>query len=571
MAHAVSNVVRVRYLAMTLTIFYVLYTLTNRYSAMLYEVAPWQVHNIAIPFDDKIPFIPAMIVPYSWSLLLFVVSFFMVRTMTQLVLLTRRLIIATILACFIFYCYPAQFSLHRPMPDNWTQIGYQFLMITDKPFNQLPSLHVSYALLIGLSLWNVINANKIWLLSSYRLLLVSVCGLIIASTVLTYQHHVLDVVGGIILAGIVFQLSHLIRNAQVSQYLVLGMMGFLLIAIAGFYISIMIIMTTLAERSVIENLSIVLALYWLASFMTLAWAHQQPNSTLDNNWFQKNSGGQLALSTWVKFAPMLLIYNGISLIGQRYFKAMLKTKNAQITAPTLYPINHSLFVVASPRLAQGNVEGYLAHWLSSSSLLESLTSSALSKPSALSVSSARPSVIPIVPYQIIVVDFAVEVSSHINRLKVASQCCSKNISNASRNDSNNARAKFQSNGHCHYVYFPLLDLRALSDVSPKDYIHLFQQLDALTLLSDSPPTVATDKNKIAGNPSAITLINFHCVMGLSRSVGVQVLYLVYCGTLTTDSYRAWIAHYYPHARLAEGYLPESLVVAIANDKHNPIH
>ncbi|ALF60204.1 hypothetical protein AOC03_09280 [Psychrobacter urativorans] len=555
MAHAVSNSVRVRYLALTLAIFYLLYTLTNSYSATLYEIAPSRVHNLAITFDNAIPFIPVMIVPYSWSLLLFVASFFMVRTMLQLVLLTRRLIVATIMACLIFYCYPARFSLHRPMPDDWTQIGYQFLMVTDKPFNQLPSLHVSYALLIGLSLWNVIDANKIWLLSSYRLLLVSVCGFIIASTVLTYQHHLLDVVGGIILAGIVFQLSHLIRNTQVSQYLVLGMMGFLLIAIAGFYISTMIIMTTLAERSVIENLSIVIALYWLVSFMTLAWAHQQPNAALDNNGFQKNSRGELALSTWIKFAPMLLIYNGISLIGQRYFKARLKTKlktklkknNAQVTAPILYPINHSLFIVASPRLAQANVEGYLTHWLSSSGLLASA--------------------IPIVPYQIIVVDFAVEVSSHINKLKVASQCCSNNISKAS----SKARAKFKFNGHCHYFYFPLLDLRSLSDVSPKDYIHLFQQLDALTLSNDIQPTAVTDKNNIAGNPTDITLINFHCVMGLSRSVGVQVLYLVYCGTLTTDSYRAWIAHYYPHARLAEGYLPASLVLAIANDKRNPIH
>ena len=560
-AYAVSNAVRFRYLALTLAIFYLLYNLTNFYSAMLYEVAPWKIHNLATSFDNAIPFIAAMIVPYSWSLLLFVASFFIVRTMPQLVLLTRRLIVATILACLIFYCYPARFSLHRPLPDDWTQIGYQFLMVTDKPFNQLPSLHVSYALLIGLSLWNVISTNNLWLLSSYRLLLVSVCGLIIASTVLTYQHHILDVVGGIILAGIVFQLSHLIRNAQVSQYLVLGIMGFLLIAIVGFYISTIIIMTTLVERSVIENLSIVIALYWLVSFMTLAWAHQQPNTTLDNNWFQKNSRGQLTLSTWVKFAPMLLIYNGLSLIGQRYFKAMLKaklkaklkttlkTKKAQITAPTLYPINNSLFVIASPRLAQANIKGYLTHWLSNIDLLE------------LPVLALSP---PIVEYQLIVVDFAVEVSSHVDGLKIAAQ-------DGSNGSMNPVLSRCQTNGHCHYFYFPLLDLRSLSDVSPKDYINLFQQLDALTISNDIQPTAVTDKNNIAGNPCDITLINFHCVMGLSRSVGVQVLYLVYCGTLTTDSYRAWIAHYYPHARLAEDYLPESLVLAIANDKRNPIH
>ncbi|WP_227691532.1 phosphatase PAP2 family protein [Psychrobacter aestuarii] len=152
-----------------------------------------------------------MIVPYSWSLVLFVGSFFLVRTFTQLSLLSYRLILATVFACLIFYVYPARFSFHRLISDDWTQFGYQFLQLVDKPFNQLPSLHVSYAILLGVSLWDVAESKKRWVLILYRLLLVGICTSIGLSTVLTYQHHVLDIFGGVVLAVLVLILSNRVR------------------------------------------------------------------------------------------------------------------------------------------------------------------------------------------------------------------------------------------------------------------------------------------------------------------------------------------------------------------------
>lgn len=558
-ARFISNSIRFQHLAVALSIFYLLYTLTTLYSASLYELAPAQFYNLSTPFDETIPFISVMIVPYSWSLLLFAASFFLVRTPTQLVMLTRRLILATLFACLVFYSYPARFSFNRTMPDDWSQIGYQFLQITDSPFNQLPSLHVSYAILLGISLWNAldskkieskninsknINFKKMWLLSGYRLLLVSVCALIIVSTVLTYQHHLLDVLGGIVLAGVVFILANSIRNALVTKHLALGVIGFLLIAIAGFYMDITVGNITFIEHGIVENLSIAIAVYWLGSFGMLAWVYQWPNHARDKRWFQKNSRGKISLSTWFKFAPLLVIYKSMSRLGQWYFKSILRAK---VTVPTLYAIHNTVFVVASPRLAQANLENYLTHWLSSASLL--------TLPTLPTLPAQSP---PVTPYQFIVVDLAVEVSSHLDRLKVILQGSTDTLS------------EFQPNGYCHYLYFPLLDLQPLSDVSPKDYIDLFKQIDALTVAGENEINRADSKHKIKNKPNEVTLINFHCVMGLSRSVGVQVLYLVYCGKLTVDSYRAWIECHYPQAHLAEGYLPKSLVAAIANHQHNRI-
>ena len=82
----------------------------------------------------------------------------------------------------------------------------------------------------------------------------------------------------------------------------------------------------------------------------------------------------------------------------------------------------------------------------------------------------------------------------------------------------------------HYVYLPLLDLQPLNDVVLTDYIDLFKRIESLT--QSAEPRVINTDNESQQKDSVITLINFHCVMGLSRSIGVQVLYLLYCGTLT---------------------------------------
>ena len=89
---------------------------------------------------------------------------------------------------------------------------------------------------------------------------------------------------------------------------------------------------------------------------------------------------------------------------------------------------------------------------------------------------------------------------------------------------------------------------------------LVERIDALIQSAEKCATTANDECH------SITLINFHCVMGLSRSIGVQVLYLLYCGALTVHNYHSWLAQYYPYAHLKDDYLPLSLVEAMAHYK-----
>ncbi|QOD13836.1 phosphatase PAP2/dual specificity phosphatase family protein [Psychrobacter sp. 28M-43] len=494
----------------------------------MYTLYPSQIHNLATPFDSMIPFIPAMIVPYSWSLVLFVISFFLVRTSIQLSLLSYRLILATVFACLIFYFYPARFSFSRPIPNDWTQFGYQFLQLVDKPFNQLPSLHISYAILLGVSLWGVFESKKRWISAAYRLLLTSICTLVALSTVLTYQHHLLDMFGGAVLAVLVFILSNRIRNALVIKHLTLGVIGFLLIAIAGFYFANM----SMIASEIVEDLAIIIASYWLISFTMLACAYQQDKPIRDTRWFQKSSNGRLTVYTWIKFAPIIIIYNGMSFFGQWYFKVFSK---GQKYLSTPYAINDKVNVVASARLMQTDLSSHLTYWLFGYDLLER---------------SIMPEKLPYsVHYQIIVVDLAAEISSHTHNLEIA--------------------ANGIMNTPVHYLYLPLLDLQPLNDVLLEDYIDLFQQIEALIQSAETQAITANNESWVEGSQvkgSLITLINFHCVMGLSRSIGVQVLYLLYCGTLTVYNYQSWIEQHYPHAHLKDAYLPKSLVETMANYK-----
>ncbi|WP_201584943.1 phosphatase PAP2/dual specificity phosphatase family protein [Psychrobacter jeotgali] len=514
---------RIQNLAISLGLFALLYSLTNSYAEKIFfanqtkhfhtssHLPQVKVYVLATAIDTHIPFIASMIVPYSWSITLFCASFFMVKTPRQLSLLTQRLVLATLLACTVFYLLPARFSFERPFIDNWTQLGYQFLSVTDKPFNQLPSLHVTYALLLGITLWPITRVNNELLTSTYRLLLFGICSLIIASTVFTYQHHLLDIVGGFLLAAVVLIGVKTLRSYLVLKYITIAITGFLLLATTGFFLS-------LSFSVVIEALFFVFALYWLISFLRVAWFYQTPDQIRNKHCFKKDKQGRLSLMTWVKFAPLLLSYRLLAYLGQRYELRGLNKGNCRLSTdkiPSLYRFIHNLqpyyitdciYAIATPRLATANIAHYIALTITKSDIK-----------------------------QIIIVDLAAEVPSHFLTLKRAIK--------------NNLDAPPNMSVTLDYLYLPLLDLQSLDEINPQDLIHLFVQLDQLLL------TKQIIKGKI--------MINFHCVMGLSRSVALQVLYLLYCGKLTPANYLLWLSEHYPNAHINDDYLPKSIVEHMA--------
>jgi membrane-associated phospholipid phosphatase len=150
-------------------------------------------------WERFIPFVPVMIIPYMSINLFFVGGPFLCQTRTELRVLAQRIACATIVAGTCFLLIPLRFSAVPPQPNDWTGPIFRFLHFCDQPYNLFPSLHIAFrtilAALYAKHTKGILNlASHLWFV------------LIGFSTLLTYQHHFVDVVGGFVLAAICFYL-----------------------------------------------------------------------------------------------------------------------------------------------------------------------------------------------------------------------------------------------------------------------------------------------------------------------------------------------------------------------------
>jgi len=168
------------------------YTLTNHAA----ESAQVQ-RTLALSFEQGIPFIPWMIIPYASSAPLLAWAFFKVRKGDALRVYSRRLMLSTVAATLVFAVFPARFPASRVMPEHeLLQLAYGLLDASDRPYNQFPSLHITYCILLWIALRPAI-ASRAWRTTLAPWLL-----LVGASTLLTWQHALADVAGGIVLAAV---------------------------------------------------------------------------------------------------------------------------------------------------------------------------------------------------------------------------------------------------------------------------------------------------------------------------------------------------------------------------------
>ncbi len=185
---------RVGWLAACSLLFLVVYGGCNWITAHRSDVGMWYYD-----WELRIPFVPAMIVPY-WSIdLFFVGAFFVCDERGELDTLGRRITLAILAAGICFLLMPLRIAF--PHPQVGGVFGWMFgaLRTFDQPFNLVPSLHIALRTILAdlyarhaRGGWRV--ATHVWF------------SLIGFSTVLTYQHHVVDVVGGFVLATACFYL-----------------------------------------------------------------------------------------------------------------------------------------------------------------------------------------------------------------------------------------------------------------------------------------------------------------------------------------------------------------------------
>ena len=148
-------------------------------------------------WEQWIPFVPFMILPYMSIDLFFVAAPFLCRTGKELSIFTKRIAVAIMVAGICFLLFPLRFAFPRPHADGWLGAIFDWFRGMDAPYNLLPSLHAALMLIL-LDLYLRHTRGPI------RVAIIIWFVLIALSPVLTYQHHLIDIAGGFVLAAFCF-------------------------------------------------------------------------------------------------------------------------------------------------------------------------------------------------------------------------------------------------------------------------------------------------------------------------------------------------------------------------------
>jgi len=263
--------------------FFLIYGSTNQLSAL---TAPhpsffWQ-------WERDVPFIPEFIVPYMSSDIVFIIAFLVAPTRASIQKLGIRYGLAITISALFFITFPLQFNFERPEVIGWTKFLFDGLSL-DQPYNQFPSLHIS----LGFLAWHQIFkrlfkfgfgfvSTTIWFL------------LIAASTILVYQHHFIDLIGG---AMVVIGVYWLIPDKGPSRMRLLFVtprhlhMGFRYLIVATLF-------TVIAFK--FKEAAIIFA--WLAvSFLSVSASY-----VLGLNGFLRKKRNRHPFLSWIIFWPYLL-------------------------------------------------------------------------------------------------------------------------------------------------------------------------------------------------------------------------------------------------------------------------
>ena len=145
--------------------------------------------RFAHDLELAIPFVPMALLIYMTLQILFILPVFFLNA-PAINRLGKALTLSLLVAAPIFYFLPAPIIYERQIPQGFWQPAYQFLFSIDGHFNTFPSLHVTFSFILITFLNR--QLNKPYLFCSWFLL-------ICLSVLLTHQHHVADIFGGLIL------------------------------------------------------------------------------------------------------------------------------------------------------------------------------------------------------------------------------------------------------------------------------------------------------------------------------------------------------------------------------------
>ena len=155
------------------------------------------------PWELKIPLIPEMIFIYLSVYIVPIVHLFLL-TKEEMSEGTKTLVFSIIISGVLFLLIPTKIGYPWPPPTDRYPFFFGLVKTLDLPHNLFPSLHITLAYIFSRLLMrsgqNVLNfLCCLWF--------VSVC----FSIILVYQHHIVDILGGLLVGQLSWHLFYFKR------------------------------------------------------------------------------------------------------------------------------------------------------------------------------------------------------------------------------------------------------------------------------------------------------------------------------------------------------------------------
>jgi membrane-associated phospholipid phosphatase len=171
------------------------------------------IHSLEMTVDDRIPLVPVFVFPYLSIYALLAISIWrFLRAETKIFTIAALAIsLDLVLSYLVFLFY--QTRVERPviLGSDVSSDILRWVYSIDKPFNAFPSLHTSISTLLVL-LWGKVGSRIQPIIALWA-------AFIIASTLLTKQHYIADLLGGITVALVSYYGAVRFSNLAASSVL----------------------------------------------------------------------------------------------------------------------------------------------------------------------------------------------------------------------------------------------------------------------------------------------------------------------------------------------------------------
>ena len=186
-------------LAIVTAIFSFTFLLCYGGASALSAYVPWRV-PLALAFDERLPFMPGAALLYLSLSLALLLAPFVLRSLASLLPLFAALVLETVVAAVCFMLLPVDPPVIDCCEPGIAGALFHLADVLNLERNDLPSLHVAFAFTLAAAF--APRAGRAGTVLLYAWAVVTAL-----STLLTRQHHLLDVAGGMTLAALAWPIA----------------------------------------------------------------------------------------------------------------------------------------------------------------------------------------------------------------------------------------------------------------------------------------------------------------------------------------------------------------------------